>query len=514
MAQAVAPSSATESCSRLVATGLTDGAGMPVDFAAIPEAPTRLTSAKLVDAAADVPAFCHVIGYVAPTIGIDLRLPVANWNGKFAMIGCGGMCGAVPEQGCEVALIKGYACIQTDMGHRSTQTDAEWAYNNLQGEVDFGFRATHVVAVAGKFVTEVYYRKSPALSYFLGCSTGGRQGFVEAQKFPFDFNGILAGAPPLNEMGDGLDIIWTMQHTSRADGTPLLTKADLALVTAAALKLCDTDDGVRDGVISLPTRCAFDPRSMICKPGATGCLSAEQAAALAEIYRGPHDSKGMNWYHGLNPGSEPIWAGNLQRDDGSAPTYIKFMTSQFRFLAFSPDKGPGFTLDRIDWDKDPQRTLLNEALMNAQNPDLRRFKAAGGKLLSYHGWNDHTVQPGASTDYYETVERTMGGRKATQDFYRLFMVPGMDHCQTGSGATAIDFLTAIENWVEHGQAPERIIAAKPRDPKDGVYPRGMSPAPAIFDTAIFTRPLVPYPLHAVWTGRGDANDAKNFVAKQ
>ena len=498
-------------CELLSTPNLASADGKPIDFATIPDAPTRLTSAKIVAAAGDVPAYCHAVGYVSPNVGIEMRLPLSNWNGKFAMVGCGGMCGGIQAPGCDVPLIKGYACIMTDMGHRGTQIDAEWASNNLQAEVDFGFRATHVSALAGKYITRVFYGQDPRLSYFLGCSTGGRQGLMEAQKFPYDFNGILAGSPPMNEIGDGLDILWTIQAAENADGTPLLKSTDLALVTKAVLKQCDMDDGVQDGVVGDPQNCKFDPRTLICKAGQSkDCLNTAQAEALRKIYAGPMSSKGQRWYYGILPGSEPVWIGSLQRDDGKISHYKAFMKTFFRFMAFSPDAGPSWKTSQLNWDEDPKRMDTMEALFNVQNPDLRRFKAAGGKLLSFHGWNDHIVQPQATADYYDTVERTMGGRAQTQAFYRLFMASGVNHCQSGSGAYAVDWMGALEDWVEKGKAPDRIVAVRPKDPNGGLYPRFFTPAPGVMENAIYSRPLFPYPSRAVYSGKGDPNKADSF----
>ena len=502
-------------CERLATPNLADADGKSIDFARIADAPTHVMSAKIVDAANDVPAFCHVIGYVSPSVGIELRLPMTAWNGKFAEVGCGGMCGGIQAPGCESALIKGYACVMSDMGHRGTQIDAAWGYNNLQAKIDFGYRATHVAALAGKFITRVFYGQDPRLSYFIGCSTGGRQGLISAQRFPYDFDAILAGAPPMNEIGDGLDILWSVKAAANADGTPLMKSTDLALVTKAVLKQCDMDDGVLDGVVGDPRRCAFDPRKLICKAGEktdqpASCLQPAQAEALRKIYAGPHDAKGRRWYYGIMPGSEPVWVGSLQRDDGQVSHYQAFMTSMFRFLNFMPDAGPLWTPAQFNWEEDPKRLDLVEALFNAQNPDLRRFKAAGGKLLLFHGWNDHIVQPEATVDYYETVERTMGGRAQTQDFFRLFMAPGVNHCQSGTGAYAVDWLGALEDWVEKGRAPDRILAVRPKELAGGLYPRFFTPVPGVMDNAIFSRPLFPYPVRAIYSGAGDPSRADSF----
>ena len=501
-------------CERLATPNLADAHGTPVDFAAIPDAPSHIISAKVVPANGDVPAYCYATGYVAPAVGFELRLPT-TWNGKFAMVGCGGMCGGMQAPGCDTALVKGYACIMSDMGHKGTQIDAEWAFNNLQAAVDFGYRATHVAAVAGKYITAVFYGQKPKLSYFFGCSTGGRQGYVEAQRFPDDFNGILAGSPPMSETGDGLDILWAIKATENADGTPLLKAKDILLVNHAVVKQCDMNDGVKDGVIGDPRLCKFDPASLVCKAGQTGdCLTLAQADAVKKIYAGPHNAAGQRWYYGVMPGSETNWIGSLQRDDGQRSTYKAFMTSMFRFLNFAPSAGPGWTMAQFDWERDPPRLDSMEALFTAGNPDMHRFKAAGGKLISFQGWNDHIVQAEAVTDYYDKAERTMGGRAETQDFYRLFMVPGLNHCQGGTGAYAVDWTGALEDWVERGKAPDQILSVRPQDPTGGLYPRFFTPAPGVMANAIFSRPLYPYPARAVYSGKGDPTQASSYKAVQ
>jgi hypothetical protein len=481
------------------------------DFSAVPDAATQVTAARFVPASARQPAHCEVQAYVAPNVGFELRLPARDWNGKFAQVGCGGFCGGIFPTACDAVLARGYACLASDLGHRSTALDATWAYGNLQAEIDFAYRATHVVTLAGKAITGRFFGEGPQRAYFLGCSTGGRQGMVEAQRFPSDYDGIVSGAPVINETGDGMALLWNVLSLHGRDGKPLLRPAQLQRVHAAAIARCDLDDGVADGLIGDPRRCAFDPGELLCAAGTSGdCLSPAQADAVRRVYAGPSDSKGRRLYTGgAPPGSELNWIGNYVALDGGRSTYDRFMTDLFRYMAFMPDPGPTWTPERFDWDRDPRRLDLMESLYSGSNPDLRRFKARGGKLLAYQGWADQSVLPLNVIDYYETAEKTMGGRAATQEFFRLFMIPGMNHCVGGEGAHAVDYLSYLEAWVERGQAPDMMRAAHP---KPEVATRPQYGAPALgADEVEFTRPLYPYPLQPKYRGKGDARDAASYL---
>lgn len=478
-----------------------------VDFSQLQDAPTQITEAEWVEASDDLQAYCRARGYVTPNVGIEILLPTSNWNGKFLEIGCGGSCGVLvsspPFRGCDRALRKGYVCIASDMGH---QGGGElWGYNNLQAEIDFGFRATHVTALAGKAITEYFYGNAAAKSYFMGCSTGGRQGLIEAQRFPWDFDGIVAGAPAINLSATRSNLLWASLAVQGNDGKPIFQPTDLRLLHEAALAKCDIDDGVKDGVIGNPPACQFDPATLICRAGATNrCLSKEQAEAARKIYSGPTTSTGKQIYtRGPMPGTELgfgyAWAGSFVRD-------------KFRYLQFMPDPGPGWQPQDFDFDRDYKRLGMIEAISAGTDPDLRRFKANGGKLILYHGWADGDIVPSKTVDYYETVERTMGGRAPTREFLRFFMIPGMAHCGGGAGANDFDFLSYLEAWVEKGQAPDVIIGA--HVDFDKFLATGDSADWEKFardpENRIFTRPVYLYPAYAKYKGKGDSNDAANF----
>jgi feruloyl esterase len=482
-----------------------------MSFADLPDAPTQVTAAKLVVPDGRVPAYCRVAGYVAPSVGFELRLPAVGWNGKFAHIGCGGFCGSIFAGACDSLLARGYACIATDMGHRSTALDGKWAYDNPQAKLDFAYRATHVATVAGKAITQAFFGKAASRSYFLGCSTGGRQGLVEAQRFPTDFDGIVSGAPVISELGDGMALLWNVRAALGPDGHPLLTPEDVRRVHAAAVARCDRDDGVADGLIGDPRACRFDPAELRCTAGKTGdCLSAAQVEAVRKIYAGPVNSRGQALYTGgALPGSELNWIGPYVPADAGGSIYAGFMSELFRYMAFIPDPGPSWKPADFDWDRDPPRLAMMESLYSGSNPDLRRFKAAGGKLIVYQGWADQSVLPLNIIDYYETAERTMGGRAPTQEFLRLFMIPGMNHCYGGEGAYTIDYLSGLEAWVERGEAPDALRSVHPKTES----PLGVTWGAALpgAEDTLFSRPAYPYPLQPRYLGKGDPRDAESYL---
>ncbi|MDX2221363.1 MAG: tannase/feruloyl esterase family alpha/beta hydrolase, partial [Rhodospirillaceae bacterium] len=417
------PGTAAGRCSALPAT----------DFARIPDAASHVTAAKLVAASGDLPAYCQVEGYVAPNVGFELRLPADGWNGKFFKHGCGGFCGGLYVTACDNPLKKGYACIVSDMGHKSTGLDAKWAYNNIQAEIDFGYRATHVSAVAGKAITEHFYAKAPSRAYYMGCSTGGRQGLVEAQRFPYDFDGIVAGAPVIDETGAGLQLMWTVVVNRDKAGKQILGVDKLKMINDAVIAKCDLQDNVKDGIIGDPRACGWDPAELKCSGrDRPDCLTEAQVEVVRKINSGPKNSKGELLYTGgALPGSELNWIDNYVSKDGGNATYWNFIGDLWRYLGFHPDPGPNWQPTDFDFDRDYKRRGMMEGIYSGSNPDLRKFKAAGGKIISYQGWADQSVVPLNVIDYYELVERTMGGRAQTQDFFRLFMVPGMNHCRGG-----------------------------------------------------------------------------------
>jgi len=490
-----------------------------VKFARIPDAPTTILSAKVVPAGGggsiierDLPEICRVESQIAPTVGFLLRLPTKTWNGKFMMGGCGGPCGNYLNDRIDAALVRNYAVVVTDMGHKGNG----WifGYNNLQGQIDFGYRATHVTAVASKVIIEAFYGKKASRNYFWGCSTGGRQALVEAQRFPEDFEGIIAGAPPWSQTGHQPYVVeWRARANRGKDGKPILDAGKLPLTHNAVLEACDAADGLKDGVLQDPRTCKWDPSMIQCKPGVKGqdCLTPEEAEVVRKFYDGPRNSKGERLYFGWPRGTELKWS--LQTE------YVGAEDSMLHYLAFCPAPGPSYSRKEFDYDRDPPRLALTDWIFNHTNPDLKKFKAAGGKLILFHGWDD-SIPAEFAIDYYETATGTMGGDRATKDFFRLFMAPGMDHCRYGIGGGEVDWITYLENWVEKGQAPEFVVAyhmiqepypsiERPiGDPAERYVRMARHPLPASsYDRA---RPIYAYPDVARWSGRGDPNQPTSW----
>jgi hypothetical protein len=489
------------------------------DFTSVQDAPTQVIGTALVDAEGPSPPYCRVQGYVVPQVGFELRLPIEGWNGKFLQVGCGGHCGNT-SMARFCPLERGYACIASDAGHKGTEVDALWGNDNWQAKVDWGYRAPHVIALAGKAIVDRFYGASPVRSYFIGASTGGRQALQEAQRFPWDFDGIIAIAPPTNLSILYMTFAWGNQVTHDKLGRPVLGTRELKLLTDAALATCDLDDGVKDGVIGDPLHCAFAPARLACKANqASGCLSPPQLDAVKKVYAGPMTSSGVKLtLGGPLAGSElgelkdeiAGWKGSYLGNDDKPGIYERVARDGLRYLFFSPGPVPGWTLQDFDFDRDYKRLQVMEALYDATNPDLRRLKAAGAKLIIFQGLNDNSVLPRDTVDYYEAVERTMGGRAATQAFVRLFLLPGVGHAYGGAGADTIDYLSALEAWVEHGQAPDRLIAAHLKEGRNSrLWNRQFPLDPS---TVQFTRPLYSYPLRAKYKGSGDPSDATSFVS--
>ncbi len=459
------------------------------DFSTVPDAPSIVVSATIKAAGPELPAHCLIEGRIAPTIGYRMWLPIAGWNGKYAQGGCGGKCGFILDDGCQLMLMRGYACLASDMGHTGTMYDDLWAIENVPGEIDYGFRSTHVAAITGKTVTAWFYGRNPRYAYFIGASQGGRQGLVEAQRFPQDFDGIVSGEPrmakPVNTPLDHASVFAAIRLSGT--GKAIVSAAQLRAINAFVVDRCDMDDNLKDGIISDPRHCRFDPVELGCdRISAATCLSPDQIAAVRDVYRGSVDTAGRVIQPGPLPGSERHWIGAYIGEDGGKGRYAPRYANPYRYP-------------------------YSNSMIDSSNPDLRAYKAKGGKLIAYVGWADETNVPLVTIDYYETVEKLMGGRASTQDFFRLFVIPGEGHIPVGVGAETVDYVTAIENWVERGIAPDRLIGAKLK-----VHTRFAGPLTYPADLAAsniaFTRPVFPYPVQARYRGKGDPNDAGSFVA--
>lgn len=498
------------------------------DFTGLPDAPTGIKSATVVPAGGgelkDLPEYCRINGVISPRVEFEVRLPTKIWNGKFLMQGCGGMCGILNMEAAEDSLIKGYAVVNTDMGHTGTGGLANFAFNDRQTEIDFAYRSTHVVAVAAKAITEAYYGKRPSRFYFNGCSTGGRQAMVQAQRFPKDFDGVISGAPVLNEIADGtLHLLWSARANLDEAGKPIMSSAKLPMMRKAVMAACDKLDGVEDNIMQDPRRCSWKPANIKCT-GADGpdCLTAAEVAVAEKIYGGAHDSAGNRLFPGgMSVGSEYEWspafigldAANGERTVGLTVARGSMIYQFVQYLTFFEDPGPSYNPLSFDYDRDPDRLMLVETLYNGQNPDLRKFKAAGNKAIMYHGWDDMEIPPGLSVDYYDTVVKTMGGLPSTQDFFRLFMIPAMAHCRRGPGADGFDPVEALENWVEKGQPPASLMTYKlVKDQPYAGIPRVRFPLKR--EDYTWSRPAFAYPDVAAFTGKGDWKDPSAWRPKR
>ena len=444
------------------------------DFSQVEDAPGKIMTAKVVAGAGDLPSYCEVIGYVWRDVQFRVRLPVTGWNGKLVVFGTGGQAGdflpddpksSVSSSGS--ALRQGFATATHNGGHTSGPTDAQWAYQDESALLDYGFRAPHVAGLIARAVVRQSYARTAKRVYFSGCSNGGREALQLAQRYPYDYDGIIAGAPSMRWSDLFVHLYWFANRVYGSNA--VLDSGALKLLHRYVLDQCDRIDGKVDGILDDPRQCQINLVPITCKPGASGsCLTPAQAKAAREIYDGPHDSAGRRVaYSSAMPGSELAW--------GNFPGIENYPPSVFRYQSFMPAAGPSFIPDESQLANYSRRSGGSDAILAANNPDIRRFRDNGGKLLSYMGWADPIGGVRETIDYYSTVERVIGSRKATQDFYRLFMVPGMNHCAGGDGATQIDWLTALDAWVDDHKPPDSISGYHPDADGKPAFVRTISP---------------------------------------
>ncbi len=475
--------------------------GSCTDLAKLALANGKITVAESVDAGSfkppnqenafrSLPAFCRVAMTLTPSSDSDVKaevwIPAANWNGKFQAVGNGAFNGNISYPAMATALARGYATSSTDTGH--VGGGASWAPGHPEKVVDFGWRAVHEMTVASKTIIASHTGRAPAFAYWNGCSAGGRQAMKEAQRFPGDFNGIIAGAPGLDWIGraaQAVRVARTLEHSEAAR----LSASDRQVLHRAVLEACDAGDGLKDGLISDPERCRFDPGVLQCKASddRSGCLTPAQIETARLIYSPGANASTKREIGGLLPGSELGWT-----DMGWTASARATGLDQFRFLVF---RDPAWDIQKFNFDSDMARAEeMDGDTLNALDPNLRPFMDRGGKLIQYHGWADPQISPANSTQYYARVVDAVGSTPKVHGSYRLFMAPGMGHCGGGEGPNTFDMVAALEQWVEHGKAPDQILASHSTN---GVVDR--------------TRPLCPYPQVAAYKGTGSIDDAANFV---
>ncbi len=447
--------------------------------------------------------FCAVSGVIPSEIRFAVDLPT-NWNGRLFMHGNGGLAGTPPEspgrrRTSQRALQYGFATAYTDTGHdRRIEQGGSFAYRNLHKLIDYGYRAVHLTAQTAKLLTEKYYGDAPAYSYFMGCSTGGRQALMSAQRFPNDFNGIIAGAPANDYSGLKFSQAWRMTALKERP----LDRKEIEVLADRIYRQCDALDGLKDGLIDDPRNCPFDAEKDL--PGCDGadavtCFTDQEIAALKQYYASVKLA-GRTIYPGHPVGSEvsapgydgiarPGWIPWLLNENG--PALLDLLGSDFfRYMVFVKDD-PDFDWTEFDYAARPDNLTQFRDIVDAVDPDLRPYRDSGGKLISYFGWADPDINPLTAIDYHDAVDERVGGN--VNDFYRLFMVPGMFHCAGGPGPDVFDVMTPLINWVEAEQTPASI-STEHKEKGETQY----------------SRPLCPYPQVARLQSGVDPNDANSF----
>lgn len=459
--------------------------------------------------------FCRVTAVARPSADSDIKIevwmPVSGWNGKFQGQGNGGFAGEIDYHLLGLAVSQGYATAATDTGHAASGLDASWALGHPEKIVDFGYRAIHEMTRVGQAMTQAFYGQRPRHSYFASCSNGGRQALMEAQRFPADYDGIMAGAPA-NFWTHLLSSALRDAQATTLDAASYIPPSKLPAIAAAVDAACDAQDGVADGILNDPRQCHFDPASLACKDGDSDkCLTAAQVTALKKLYEGAHEAHGREIFPGFLPGAELGEGGWAIWITGTAPgKSLLFTFGNGYFSNMVYDKA-GWDYKTANFDQAVKAADSKTGrVLNATDPNLKGFQARGGKLIIYHGWNDPAISALNTIAYYRQVATTMG-QDAVNSFVRLYMVPGMQHCFGGLGADSFgepgttvpkdaehDMQLALERWVEKGTAPGAIIATKHIDDDD--------PAKGVK----ITRPLCPYPQAAKYRGKGDPNQAGSF----
>src|ERR1019366_6171771 len=467
---------------------------------------TVISSAAVVPAKGEMPEYCKVIGGIEQVILFEIDLPTITWNGKFFYAGGGGYNGTIPT--LAHAVVRGYAAAGSDTGHRGEHWDGSALYNNPQAQINYAHRGAHLVTTIGKEVVKAFYGRAQRRSYFMGCSNGGKMGLMAVQRYPGDFDGVVAGG----YVADRTKLMMMFDWTQRALLGAEIPPHKIPAMEKATLAACDARDGLKDGLIDRPDLCKFDPKVLTCH-GADGpdCLTPAQVTAWQKILDGPRNSAGQQLFAGFSPGHEgdyPEYITGFGSMHGYPSSNFMYMDSFMRWFVFGPSYD---SVRQFDYDKDPAALVRFEDDQNAVQTDLSPFRKHGGKLILYNGWADHSTPPLRAAQYYEDVRQANG--PATGEFVRLFMPPGMYHCGRGPGPNAFgargqeivrmgdpdyDIMAALDRWVEQGVAPAKIISTKFKgdDPKQGVAR---------------TRPVCPYPEMAKYTGSGSIDDAANFV---
>ena len=477
------------------------------DLTALPLIDLFISSSQRVSASGDIPAHCQVEGVIETEIQFELLLPEPNeWNGRFLMGGGGGFVGTVQNQARTIyahggmPLQRGFATVGTDTGHVGGGIEASWALSNPTRQMNWGHRAVHLTAEAAKSIISEYYGRAADYSYFVGCSRGGGQAMMESQRYPDDFDGIVAAAPAYNWTAFTAGFLQAQQamFPNGGSGDPVVREETLELLGASILSACDGEDGVADGVMTDPRRCSFSPSDLAMCSGdvaGDGCVTRQELAAIEAVYNGP-TVDGESVFFGFNYGGESDQGGwdswvvssDRQRARGNPNAQYGFGTEFYKYFVFADPAWDYTTYDFSTWREDVARI---SPVVDATETDLSVFRDSGGKIIYWTGWSDLALTPLGTIDYYEQLEAS---DSASRDYARLYMMPGVLHCSGGPGPDQVDWVEAIRAWVENGEAPERLIASK----LDSL------------GQATMTRPVCPYPEFAVYDGTGDPSVDSSF----
>lgn len=457
-----------------------------------------------------LPKFCRVAGVIRPSSDSEIRfevwMPQDDWNGHFLGVGNGGFAGTIGYPELAHDLARGFATAGSDAGHMGGAEDASWSFGHPEKIKDFGWRAVHLTTDRAKAIVAAYYGQSVQRAYFDSCSDGGREALMEAQRFPEDYDGILAGAPA-NAWTHLLTASVNTTESVIGDPRGYISSLKLPAIEKAALDQCDALDSIKDGIISTPEACHFDPSVLLCKgEESQDCLTQPQINSLKRYYAGGEDNHGKSIFPGLTPGDETGWRTWETGEGPGDAAVIRYVENYFRYMVTD---NPKWNILTADVDQSLQAATEKIAAdLDATNPDLSKFAARGGKLILYHGWNDPAISPWNTIAYYQSVKKQMGDQ-SSDSFIRLYMAPGVEHCAGGPGPDAFGQLglhtakgpkygifDALQDWVEKGTPSAEVIATKYASDKN---------------TVLMTRPLCPYPKIAKYKGSGDTSDSANFT---
>lgn len=487
----VANAQETNHCAELAKTSLQNATITSAQFVAA----GQLQEGVSATTAAQLPAFCRVAATLKPSFDSDIKIEVwlpEEWNGRLQGVGNGGLAGTISYGALATAVKDRYATVSTDTGHAGNGASGEWALDHPEKVVDFGHRAVHEMTVAAKAFIKRYYGKPQHHAYWNGCSEGGNQGLHEAQRYPADYDGIVAGAPANYMTHLQAGGMW-ISHAIHKDPKSFISAAKLPVLNKHALEACDDLDGLQDGIVADPSRCTLNLEPLLCRGAETDqCLTGPQLNGVNKVYGGaksPHT--GEQIFPGYSSGSELEWSSWIVGSDVPPKNrQHQIADNLFKYMVFN---NAAWDWTTFDFDKDVIKADRVAGMTNSVNPDLSAFKKRGGKLFQYHGWYDPAISPLNSINYFQSVQKKMGD---TKSFYRLFMVPGMAHCAGGPGAGDFDRMNVIVKWVEEGKGPDTIVATKKT--ADGMQ----------------SRLLCPHPLVAKYKGNGGGIDAQHFVCAE